>query len=143
MVLIFWQGIISIHQKTFLEALAKQPAVSKVMMVVETDITPYRKDMGWEVPRVENVEVIVAPTLQKIQDIFRENRSAIHVLGGVRVGKMMTMAFEVGAKQGAKMGSLSEPYDRSGFKGKLRDLKYRYQKLRYYKHIHFFLAVGK
>lgn len=143
MVLIFWQGIISIHQKTFLEALAKQPVVSKVMMVVETDITPYRKDMGWEVPRIENVEVIVAPTGQKVQEIFRDNRDAVHILGGIRVGKMMTMAFDAGAKQGAKMGSLSEPYDRTGWKGKLRDLKYKYHKLRYYKHIDFFLAVGK
>src|SRR5436309_532315 len=137
MVLIFWQGIISIHQKTFLEALALQPAVKRVLMVVETEITPYRKDMGWEVPKIENVEVIVSPSKDAIEEIFREYRNAIHVLGGVRVGKMMTTAFEAGAKQGAKMGSLSEPYDRTGVKGKLRDLKYKYLRLRYYKHIDF------
>jgi glycosyltransferase involved in cell wall biosynthesis len=143
MTLIFWQGMISIHQKTFLEALAKQPAVSKVMMVVETDITPYRKGMGWEVPEVKNVEIILSPTRQKIDEIFRQNGGAVHVLGGVRVGKMMTQVFKTGVKYGAKMGSLSEPYDRIGFKGKLRTLKYMFHKAMYYRHIDFFLAVGK
>jgi glycosyltransferase involved in cell wall biosynthesis len=143
MVLIFWQGIISIHQKTFLEALVKQPAVSKVLMVVETDITPYRKNMGWEVPQIAGVPIIVSPSRQEVTEIFDTHPDAVHILGGIRVGELMTMAFDEGAKRKAKMGSLSEPYDRSGIKGKLRDLKYYYYKLRYFKHIDFFLAVGK
>lgn len=143
MVLIFWQGIISIHQKTFLEALVRQPSVSKVLMVVETDITPYRKNMGWEVPQIDGVPIIVAPSRQQVAEIFDTNKGAVHILGGIRVGHLMTMAFEEGAKRKAKMGSLSEPYDKSGFKGTLRELKYRYYKLRYFKHIDFFLAVGK
>ncbi|MCW3122921.1 MAG: hypothetical protein JWQ38_2413 [Flavipsychrobacter sp.] len=143
MILIFWQGIISIHQKTFLEALAKQPSVSKVIMVVEHEITPYRKNMGWEVPVLEEVEVIVAPSREQISRIFSENKDAIHVLGGVRIGKMMTMAYDECARRKGRMGSLSEPYNRAGLKGKLRDLKYFYNRVRYYKHIDFFLAVGR
>ncbi len=143
MVLIVWQGIISIHQKTFLEALVKQPGVSKVMMVVEQEISPYRKNMGWEVPVIENVEVIVAPSEERIKNIFADYKDAIHLLGGIRVGKMMTMAFDAGAAAGARMGSLSEPYNKDGWKGMLRTLKYKCQSLRYYKHMSFFLAVGK
>lgn len=143
MVLIFWQGIISIHQKTFLEALSKQPSVSKVLLVVEHDITPYRKNMGWEVPVVEQVEIIRSPSKEGIARIFSTYKDAVHVLGGVRVGKMMTMAYDECVKQNGKMGSLSESYDRSGIKGKLRQLKYFYYKQLYYKHIDFFLAVGK
>ena len=143
MVLIFWQGIISIHQKTFLEALVKQPSVTKVLMVVEHDITPYRKNMGWEVPVVEGVEIIRSPSKEEVAGIFSKYKDAVHVLGGVRVGNMMTMAYDEGARQHAKMGSLSEPYNKAGLKGKLRHLKYYYQRLMYYKHIDFFLAVGK
>lgn len=141
--LVLWQGIISIHQKTFLEALARHPRVKKVTMVVERDISPYRKNMGWEVPQIEGVELIQAPDRERIRQIFSEHKDAVHVLGGIRVGPMMTMALEEGAKQKAKMGSLSEPYDRTGIKGMLRDLKYRYLRMFYYKHIDFFLAVGK
>lgn len=143
MTLIFWQGIISIHQKTFLEALAKQPEVQKVLMVVENEITPYRKNMGWEVPKIEGVPIIVSPSKQEICEIFDANKDAVHILGGIRVGQMMTTALEVGAKRKARMGSLSEPYERSGIKGKLRDLKYQYLRLFYFRHIDFFLAVGR
>jgi len=143
MVLIFWQGIISIHQKTFLEALAKQPSVSKVLLVVEQDISPYRKNMGWEVPVIEQVEIILAPSKEEVTRIFSENKDAVHVLGGVRVGRLMTMAYDECVRQKGKMGSLSESYNKSGVKGKLRHLKYFYYRLRYYKHIDFFLAVGK
>ncbi len=143
MVLIFWQGIISIHQKTFLEALAKQPSVSKVLLVVEHDITPYRKNMGWEVPVVEQVEIILSPSKEEVAGIFSKYKDAVHVLGGVRVGRLMTMAYDECVRQKGKMGSLSESYNNAGVKGKLRHLKYFYYKLRYYKHIDFFLAVGK
>ena len=143
MVLIFWQGIISIHQKTFLEALVKQPSVSKVLLVVEHAISPYRKNMGWEVPEIKGVEIIIGPSKEEIQRIFRDNQDAVHVLGGVRIGKMMTEAFDECVRVKGKMGSLSESYNKAGVKGKLRGLKYLYNRLRYYKHIDFFLAVGK
>ncbi len=143
MILIFWQGIISLHQKTFLEALVKEPSVTKVLMVVEQDISPYRKNMGWEVPVIAGVEIIRSPSKDEVAAIFGKYKDAVHVLGGIRVGKMMTMAYDEGVRQKAKMGSLSEPYNKAGLKGKLRHLKYYYQRLRYYKHIDFFLAVGK
>ncbi len=143
MVLIVWQGIISLHQKTFLEALTRHPQVSKVIMVVEQDITPYRKNMGWTVPKINGVDLIVAPSVHKIESLFADYIDAVHLLGGIRVGKMMTKALEVGAKRGAKMGVLSEPYGKSGWKGKLRHLKYVYLSMFYFKHIQYILAVGK
>jgi glycosyltransferase involved in cell wall biosynthesis len=143
MVLIFWQGIISIHQKTFLEALTQQPSVTKVLMVVEHAITPYRKNMGWEVPEIKGVEIIVGPSKEDVKRIFHQYKDAVHVTGGVRIGKMMTMAFNECARIKGKMGSLSEAFDRTGAKGKLRGMKYYYNKLRHYRHIDFFLAVGK
>lgn len=112
-------------------------------MIVERDISPYRANMGWEVPIIQGIDLIISPTRQQIQNIFTANKDAIHILGGIRTGKMMTMALAEGAKRHAKMGSLSEPYDRTGIKGRLRDIKYRYLRMFYYRHIDFFLAVGK
>jgi len=143
MVLVFWQGIISIHQKSFLEALTKQSSVSKVILVVEQEISPYRKNMGWEVPIINGVEIIISPSKDRICQIFQEYSDAVHVMGGVRIGKMMTLAYNECVKQKGRMGSLSESYDKSGLKGKLRQLKYLYYRLRYYRHVDFFLAVGK
>jgi glycosyltransferase involved in cell wall biosynthesis len=141
--LLFWQGIISIHQKTFLEALAKQPTVGKVTLVVEQDITPYRKSMGWDVPQIEGIAVIVAPSIEKVKKIVAENKNATHIFGGIRVGKMLTAAFEACIKHKCRLGIMSEPYNAAGIKGMLRTIKYHFYRSRYSKHIQFILAIGK
>jgi len=141
--LIFWQGIISIHQKSFLEALAWEPRVKSVTLVVEQTITDYRKNMGWDVPEIKHVQLIIAPDKQHITEIFATNKNAIHILGGLCVSPMMTNAINAGIAAKAKMGIMTEPYDRAGIKGMLRDIKYRYLKIRYSKHIDFLLTIGK
>ena len=141
--LVFWQGIISIHQKTFLEALAKSDRVGTVVLVVETDISPYRESMGWEVRRIERVEIIMAPNREKIQEILTTHNTAIHVMSGIRGSRMMAVAMRIGAKQKVKMGAMSEPYDRRGLKGRLRDLKYWYFGQLFYRYFNFLLAIGK
>ncbi len=143
MQLIVWQGIISIHQKTFLEALAKQPRVTKVLLVVEQDITPYRKSMGWTIPQIENVEIIIAPSAGDIENIFDTYPQAFHLFGGFRVGAMMKIAQKIGTLKKARMGAISEPYASQGFKGFLRTLKYAYIGLLHFRHLDFILAIGK
>jgi glycosyltransferase involved in cell wall biosynthesis len=143
MKLIFWQGIISIHQKTFLEALAKQPSVEKVTLVVEHDITPYRKSMGWDVPVIEGVSIVLSPSIEEVKNIVAENKEAIHITGGIRVGKMLTAALEACIENECFLGVMTEPYNPAGIKGKLRSIKYRYYRVKYSKHIRFILAIGK
>ena len=143
MVFIFWQGIISIHQNTFLEALAKEASVSKVLLVVERDITPYRKNMGWEVPVTDSVEITVAPSESDIGRIFREYKDAVHIMGGIKVGKMLGYAFDTCIKHKCRLGIMTEPYNSAGMKGVLRMVKYRYYRMRYFRHIQFVLAIGK
>lgn len=142
MTLIFWQGIISIHQHSFLEALAQQPGVEKVVLIVENDISSYRKNMGWGIPEFKHVTIIVSPTAQQISDTVIKFKDAIHIMGGIRVGKMLATAMDECMKLKCKMGIMTEPYNNAGTKGLLRTLKYKYYKLRYFKHIHFVLAIG-
>lgn len=143
MTFVFWQGILSIHQKSFLEAVAAQAAVSRVLLVVEQDITDYRKSMGWEVPEFINVTVVRSPSQSEIVKIVAEHRDAIHIMGGIRVGEMLSVAFDECAKRGCKLGVMTEPYDSAGVKGMLRTLKYTTYRVRYFKHIQFVLAIGR
>jgi glycosyltransferase involved in cell wall biosynthesis len=142
MVFIFWQGIISIHQKAFLEALALMP-VTKVLLVVEEEITPYRKNMGWEVPVIEHVEIIKSPDTNIIKALVKEHKDAVHVMGGIKVGHMISVAFDECIWQQCRMGIMTEPFNPANFKGWLRGIKYRYYQLRYSRHIQFVLAIGK
>ena len=143
MVLVFWQGIISIHQQSFLEALAKQPSVSKVLLVVEEEITPYRRNMGWDVPEVAGVEIVRSPSAAEIGQIVNAYIDAVHIMGGIRVGRMMKAAFDVCIKHKCKVGIMTEPYNKASLKGRLRAIKYQYYRLRYFRHIQFVLAIGK
>jgi glycosyltransferase involved in cell wall biosynthesis len=142
MTLVFWQGIISIHQKTFLEAVAVQAAVTKVLLVVEQDISAYRKNMGWDAPPLKDVTIIQAPSNADIEKIVAENKDAIHAMGGIRVGPMLSYAFDLCAKAHCRIGIMTEPYNDAGIKGLLRTIKYRYYGIRYFKHIQFALAIG-
>jgi len=140
---VFWQNIISIHQKAFLEALVKQPGVGKVLLVVEHELTPARKSMGWETPEIQGVEIVISPSDSSINDIVQANKDAVHTMGGIRIGNMITRAFDACIKYKCRTGIMTEPYDDAGLKGKLRTAKYRYYKLRYFKQIHFVLAIGR
>ncbi len=142
MVFIFWQGIISIHQKAFLEALALLPDC-RVVLVVEEDITPYRKNMGWEVPVIEHVEIIRSPDKNAITTMVKEHKDAVHVMGGIKVGRMISAAFDECINQKCRIGIMTEPYNPANITGWLRGIKYKYYKLRYSKHIQFVLAIGK
>lgn len=143
MVFVFWQGIISIHQKAFLEALAIQPAASKVLLVVAEAITPYRKDMGWEVPKINGVEVITAPAKNDITQLVTTYKDAVHIIGGIRVGDMLSTALDECIRLKCKLGIMTEPYNKEGIKGLLRSYKYSFYKLRYARHIQFVLAIGR
>lgn len=143
MTLVFWQGIISIHQKSFLEAVAAQPAVTKVLLVVAHDITAYRKDMGWDVPAIANVEIVKNPSSIQIKEIVIAYNDAIHIMGGIRVGSMLATALDYCIKERCRLGIMTESYNDAGFKGRLRTVKYRYYGARYFKHIQFVLAIGR
>lgn len=142
MTFIFWQGIISIHQKAFLEAVAAHSRANKVLLVVAEDITEYRKSMGWEVPQLENVTLIQSPSVQEIRQLIADNKDAIHTIGGIKVGTMLSAAFEECIRAGCRIGIMTEPYNWAGAKGLLRTIKYKYYQLRYARHIQFILTIG-
>jgi glycosyltransferase involved in cell wall biosynthesis len=143
MVFVFWQNIISIHQKSFLEALAMMSGVDKVLLVVEHELTPVRKSMGWEAPELEGVEVVISPDKASIENIVKEYSRAVHVMGGIRIGSMITSAFDHCVSSKCRIGIMSEQYDDLGYKGILRGIKYKYFKLKFARHISFILAIGK
>jgi glycosyltransferase involved in cell wall biosynthesis len=142
MVFIFWQNIISIHQQAFLEALAKQPGVQKVVLAVEQDISQVRKNMGWEAPRMQGVE-IKFPAGGEVAQIVIAHKDAIHVMSGIRAGRMITAAFDACIVHKCRMGIMAEPYDNAGIKGIFRRFKYQYFNAKYAKYIQFVLAIGK
>jgi glycosyltransferase involved in cell wall biosynthesis len=81
--------------------------------------------------------------MSEVQEIVQKHKDAVHIMGGIRVGAMLSAAFDACVQCGCKLGIMTEPYNDAGMKGFLRTLKYRYYKIKYFKHIQFVLAIGR
>ncbi len=143
MQLIFWQNILSIHQQPLLEAVASLPGVDKVLLIVEQEMTPERRKMGWSVPKMNGVDVYVAPSGTEITRLIQEHPDAVNIMGGIGVSPMLSTALHQLIQRKARLGIMAEPFNAAGIKGLLRKYKYTWYRLRYFKHIQFFLAIGK
>jgi len=139
---LFWQNMISIHQKDFLEALAVQPGVTSVILVVQQDISAERKKMGWDVPQLKGIRVVVAPTNGQIDDLIAGHERGVHVFSGFNVGAVNAYAMKQCISGKRKIAIMSEPYNFAGNKGRLKKMKFKLDALRYKKHISFVLAIG-
>ena len=143
MELVFWQNMISIHQKDFLEALAVHEYAGKIMLVAEQDLSEERKKMGWNIPELRNIEVTIAPDAKKVKSIIEEHPSAVHIFSGFNVGGLNTIAMKICIGRKSRIAIMSEPYNLAGNKGRIRKLRFRWDKLRYNRHISFILAIGR
>lgn len=121
MQLIFWQKNISIHQSSFLRALANE---HKVTLVVIQDQNSSRKVQGWHIPDFGETEIIVGPNYQEIQDIIKKNLPSIHVFSGFFTDPMIRNAYLEIFQLNIQVFFMLEPFDNNGLKGKLRFIKY-------------------
>lgn len=143
MTFIFWQNIVSIHQRAFLEALAAQNTESDVILVAENEINEARTKMGWQATVPAGVAAHVKPSYNTISTIIATHTDAVHIFGGINTGPLLALAFKLCMKANGRIGIMTEPYNAAGWRGLLRQLKYTSYRMRYQKHIDFILAIGK
>ena len=137
---IFWQNIISIHQCSFLESLA---VTNQVILLVDEEIEVKRKSQGWIVPEIKNVQIIVRPQEDYVDEILNNNFDTFHFFSGIEVYPLATLALKKAVKLSMpNLGVLLEPFNNKGFKGVLRSLKYRILISKYKKNIKILLTTG-
>jgi glycosyltransferase involved in cell wall biosynthesis len=135
---VFWQNMLSIHQSSFIRALA---ATNDVTLVVEKEIEEWRASEGWTLPDFGNTRILVAPAGNVTDGLINET-GAIHLFSGVAVYDFVHAAFLKAVARKARVAIVSEPFDWLGIKGKMRYVKYVLFRMRYEKHIDFILAIG-
>lgn len=136
---IFWQNMLSIHQAPFLEELAND---AKVVLVVERMFEQVRSKSGWDIPDAKSFEVMCAPSVDQMRSLIKDNLQAVHVFSGFSAYPMVSAAFSFAYGKVKRLYVYAEPFDKSGWKGWLRSLKYRYYALRYSTHLAGILATG-
>ena len=143
MELVFWQNMISIHQRDFLEALAMHESVKKITLVANEGISEQRKNMGWDIPELKNIDVIIAPGVEQVNAIIERYPSGVNVFSGFNVGPLNIAAMKQCIDKKRRIAIMSEPYNLAGKKGFIRKLKFTFDKLRYQDKIDFILAIGR
>lgn len=136
---VFWQYCLSMHQSAFLRNLAVK---HKVTLLVSKEWAENRKDLGWEKPDLEGVEVIVSPDDEQINSIFDSKPFAIHSFGGIDAFPFVYKALKLGISKKVRIIIHLEPLNLDGWKGKMRILKYWIFKLRYNQYIDAILVKG-
>lgn len=138
---VFWQNMLSIHQAPFLRALSQS---HDVCLVVSHAIEERRLKVGWSIPDFGQTDIVIEPDLDKM-NMMLANKDTIHVFSGINLSKypLMRKAFNLGIKQNAKIGIMSEPFNISGMKGKIRTVKYMHLSAKYNNKLSFILTTGK
>ena len=126
-------------QSAFLRILAVK---HKVTLLVSKEWAENRKDLGWEKPDLEGVEVIVSPDDEQINSIFDSKPFAIHSFGGIDAFPFVYKALKLAISKKVRIIIHLEPLNLDGWKGKMRILKYWIFKLRYNQYIDAILVKG-
>lgn len=140
----FWQNTNSIHQSSFLKAIAKSGNV--VTLIVTEPLSERRLRMGWSEPLLENVNVIDISREKKNdwQSIIESNcsLSTLHIFSGIDAFPGVQKALDCAVNKKCNVAVLSEPMDSRGWKGKLRLLRGYWHKSKYNRKISFLLGIG-
>lgn len=135
---VFWQNVISIHQSAFIKALAQE---HDVVLVAEDYLDCQRKAEKWNVPDMGAAQVIVKPTYYKIEELL-SHPECEHVFSGINAYPMVYTTLKMAVKKKCKFTVLIEPYEWSGLKGFLRQLKYTILALKFGKNIKHMFVTG-
>lgn len=138
---IFWANIYSPHVLPMVRRLAAQG--HDVTMVAERVMSSQRIAMGWAEPDLGEIRGIVGPDSQAIRELVLDAPDdCIHIIAGVRFRRFGREAIKAVLARKARLGILSESADPRGSFGKLRRLKYAYERFTLGRSFDFILAMG-
>lgn len=141
--IVFWQNGVSIHQGPLLRALAER-SDGRVVVITESDIPRSRVQQGWHRPDYGRAEVVIAPGPEERARLnARLSESGVHIFSGMGAYPATTASMmAVLARGTCTVGLFVEPWDPTGWRGRVRWLKYRRLAWRLRDQIDFVLTTG-
>lgn len=141
MKIFFWENIISHLRTPFLKALISHGDLD-ITLVVDKELTEARKKLGWKPIKIEGLKLLVNPDKEEVKNVIKENKTALHFISGLNVYEVPTLALKELKRQKIKFYLMSEQFNKTGFKGKLRKLKSKIDYFKYSKYINGIYAIG-
>ena len=139
---VFWENIVSPHKAPFLRALADLG--HDVTMVAEESMTSDRLALGWKIPDMGKVHVVIGPDAIEVKRLIEQfPKETIHILAGARICQLGPQATKECLRSGCRMGILTEAPDPRGLLGYGRWIKYAMERYTKGLHYEFVLAMGE
>lgn len=140
--LVFWEPTVSPHKLDWIRQLQAQPEVERCIYVSDAHLRRERIELGWNVDEDSDLELIVAPTPERIRAIFVEHPDAIHIFSGMRHAPSIVLGLRCVIEFRARFGLCSEPRVLEGGAGKVRLLQSWLTERALRRHAEFILAIG-
>lgn len=142
--LVFWHYALSIHQSALLRSLAASSGAA-VTLVLEKELDPQRKEMGWHTPDMGKTQIIIRPTPQAQSALLAGKRStSAHIFWGTRGGgRMVWDTFRQSLSSNLYLGVYSEAFNGAGLPGAVRLARGRWDALRQRERVDLILGTGK
>lgn len=143
--LVFWQNIISIHQLPYIKELAKSDSVKRIIYVAEKLLSENRVKLGWEISEesgLNNLELILGPSVVEIHAIFLDNPNAHHFFSGLRANPLVFQAFKISLDSEIKRHLIVEGPFLYTYPKYLHTIKTFILDYKFFKHIDKVFAIG-
>ena len=140
--IVFWQSVVSPHQSSVIRSLANSDNL-QVTWVVEEHLYGWRKEMGWSLPDLGRVNLIVHPNDSLVQDLIETSKDkSVHIFSPNRNLPIISKAFHFARRTGVFLAIMSETYDPRGSKGLIRKIIGKVGRYKYQGDVDFILAIG-
>ncbi len=142
MTTVFWQNILSPHQAPFLRSLADLG--HEVTVVAAEAMTADRLALGWKVPDLGRVRLVVAPGTEEVRRLIESRpKETIHVMAGARWSRLGKHAVQECLALDRRVGIITEAPDPRGLLGCGRWAKYTVERYTRGFRYDFVLAMGE
>jgi glycosyltransferase involved in cell wall biosynthesis len=133
---------VSPHKLDWIRQLQAQPEVEACSYVSDAHLRRERVELGWSVEEDPDLEMIIAPTPERIRAIFAEHPDAVHIFSGMRHAPSIVLGLKCAIESRARFGLCSEPRVLEGGAGKVRLLQSWLTERTLRRHAEFILAIG-
>ena len=140
--IVFWQPIVSPHQRDFLEAVAIG-FPGEVVLAAERDLPAERIAQGWMPVPHERVRVVDVSCPAAFESLAaHRGRDSLHVFSGFFSHRIVWRAFRRLADSSARLAMLSEAPELGPWSGGVKRLRGRWLARRWGKRMEFVLGMG-
>lgn len=118
-------------------------AGNKVVLIAENEISEERSSQGWDVPKLQNVDVKIIRAESDIRKLLNNaNTDTIHICQGIRANGRVSLVQRILRERSTKYWVVMETVDDSGWQGLIKRVLYRILFLLHKPYIAGYLANG-